>query len=549
MRPADPTRPRRDGVSGRFADRVPARWRASRSRWLLPLALLALAASGCTVGPSMRPPVAEFGGSAAATTSATAKTTPLPMGPGGPGQLAPPIDWGECAPDVSDTTPDGSTVALRCAAVTVPISYRAPQRGQLAIEVAEARSSGLAPDAPTLLVMPGDPGSFGVRDIARTVAALPAEIRSRFAIVMLDPRGTGDSSELDCVSGQTAAAIYGMGADPSTVSGGDQLAAIAKQLALDCGDLVGPALTTIDSTNAADDLDTIRAALGTSTLSLLAEGGSATIGAVYADRYPGRVGRFVLDSPADPLTGPTARAAQVAAAAESLFDDFAAACAGFVGGCSLGADPRDRVEALVTRLATSGTRTGRWVMTGGSVLLALTELLPDEKSWPALAGAIAALADDDAAPLADLLTKAGGGSSLTARLSARVLYGCNDETARLSPAAITQAATAARVAAPLFGPYAVAASSLCASWPAPDDALGRLTAAGAAPIVVVGSVRSPTRPFGQAQAVAGQLASAVLVSWQSGAEGGYLGSACVRSAVDRYLRTGTSPGRDLLCPA
>jgi hypothetical protein len=94
----------------------------------------------------------------------------------------------------------------------------------------------------------------------------------------------------------------------------------------------------------------------------------------------------------------------------------------------------------------------------------------------------------------------------------------------------------------------VATASLCAQWPAPDEPLGRLSGAGAAPILVIGSVRSATRPFAEARSVAGQLASAVLVSWQSGSTGAYLGSRCVQSAVDAYLLSGAAPDRGTLCP-
>jgi hypothetical protein len=231
-----------------------------------------------------------------------------------------------------------------------------------------------------------------------------------------------------------------------------------------------------------------------------------------------------------------------------MFDDFAAACAGFDGGCPLGADPRSTVHQLVSRLATSGVSSGRWVMTSGSVLTALTDRLPDEKHWAGLADAIAALDAGDADPLARLLTATGDGPKLTARLSARILYTCSDSSARLSPSEIKTAARAAAARAPLFGPFAVATASLCSAWPAPDDALGRLSGAGAAPIVVIGSVLAADHPYREAQAVAGQLSSAVLMSWQSGRATSYPGSACVQAAVDGYLLHGQAPDRGLLCP-
>lgn len=521
---------------------------ARRGRTAAAIATLLMLAS-CTAGPSRRPALATFGGETAPTADrSSTSTSTMPLGPGGPGRGAAPVEWGTCPPEVASAAADGTAFTVRCAAVTAPILYQQPQRGSLTLRVAEARGADTPADAPPLIVTLGDPGTRSYADIAEVAASLPEAIRKHYTIVTADARGTGDSTGIDCVSDATAAAILGMAADPSSDEGAAQLGAIARQLTFDCGDTVGAALTTINSTNAADDLDTIRAALGVDAVSLLASGGSATIGAVYAHRYPGRVAAMVLASPRDPLTAPQQHATESAAATETLFDNFAAACAGFQGGCPLGADPRGRVQALVSRLATSGVSSSGLVMTGGSVLTALTEALPDEDSWTVSADAIAALDSGNAQPLSRLLASGGTGPALTARLTAQVLFTCNDSSTRLSPEDIETAARAAASQSPLFGPHAVGAASLCSAWPAPDDALGRLSGAGAPPIVVIGSVLSPEHPYREAQAVAGQLASAVLVSWQSGSEAAYSGSDCVRSAVDDYLLRGVIPDRGLLCP-
>lgn len=511
----------------------------------------ALLLASCTLGPSMRPPLATSGAQPNPVPApASSAASPMPIGPGGPGRSAPPITWGACDPGVAHTAGDGTSFTVQCGTVTAPIIYAQPHRGQLTLQVAEAHSEATLPDAQPLLVMLGDPGSRSYADIAEIAASLPQAIRQHFVIITADMRGTGDSTGVDCVSQPTTAAIIGMSSDPPTSEGGSQLAAISRQLTFDCGDFVGPALTTINSTNAADDLDTVRAALGAPALSVIATGGSATIGAVYADRYPGRVAAMVLSAPGDPLTTPLQHAAASADAAESLFDDFAAACAGFGSGCPLGADPRAATQALVDRLATSGTETGDWVMTGGSVLMALIDHLPDESSWPALADAIAALDAEQAEPLAELLTADTNttGPALTARLSARILYTCNDNSTRLSPTSTAAAASSARASAPLFGPYAVEMASLCAAWPAPDQALGRLSADGAPPLLVLGATRNPVHPYAEAQAVAGQLMSAVLVSWQSGSNLPYPGTTCIDGIVDDYLLRGVVPDRGVLCP-
>jgi len=527
-----------------------------RSRRPAPRRLAALAAlasalvlvtAACTVGPSRRPELATAGPAAPAPTTSTVSSTPRPTGPGGPGQSAAPVEWTTCPATVPAKSKDGTPFDIACAGVVVPVSYTDPNQGSFAVRIARAAGDGTPADAPPLVVL-DDPGRAGRNSVADVAAALPDAIRRHFAIITVDLRGTGGSNGIDCVGDSTERAILGMAADPSSSKGADQLTSIARQLTFDCGDLVGASLTQFNSTNAADDLDTLRAALGADTLSVLGRHYGATIAAVYADRYPGRVRSLTLDSPADPLTASDKGPSSTAAAAARLLTDFSAACSGFDGGCPLGSDPASAVANLVAKLATSGDKAGSWTITGGSVLLALLHLLPDQEAWPTLASGLADLADGNAKPLSDLLVDAMGGASLPERLTGRILYLCNDTANRLTGSKLTDAVADARGASKLFGPFAVSLAGLCSSWPAPDQPLGRLTAEGAPPIMVIGSVNDPLHPYPGVQSLAAQLASGVLLSWQSGADGAYPANDCVTKSVDDYLLHGTVPSLGVLCP-
>ena len=133
--------------------------------------------------------------------------------------------------------------------------------------------------------------------------------------------------------------LLSLGADPTTPAASTQIAELARTLTFDCGDMVGPDLSDYSTVLAADDLDSIRSALGRQTVDIVGRGAGATLAAVYADRYPGRVGAAVLDGPADPSVTPEKQAAAAAAANEKALACFAAACQTFPGGCPLGADP------------------------------------------------------------------------------------------------------------------------------------------------------------------------------------------------------------------
>jgi pimeloyl-ACP methyl ester carboxylesterase len=456
--------------------------------------------------------------------------------------------WTACPTGIADTGEGGNRFTLDCAGVTVPIAYTDSDAGTFSLRVARARAAGLAADAPTLVVVEGEPGSSGRSQIDAIAASLPVEITQHFAIISLDLRGTGSSDGFDCVSDTTARAIVGIAADPTSPIGNQQLEGIARQLTFDCGDLVGAPLTQFNTTNAADDLDTLRAALGVQTLNILAQGHGATLGAIYADRYPGRVDVVTLDTPDDPLSQALDRATAQAKAAESLLDDFAASCPAFPGGCPLGSDPRRTISTLVDSMATTGKRSGEWTITGGSVLLALLELLPDQDRWPTLASAIAGLKDGDPDALADLLVGALGGNEISEHLTGRILFSCNDSAQRISLTDLSSVVAPVEAQAPLFGPISVSLVGLCAAWPAPDAAIGAVKAAGAPGMLVLGAVKNSSHPYSGVQSLAGQLASAVLVSWQSGADSTYPASACVTRIVDAYLIERTMPVMGTLCP-
>ncbi|WP_395729519.1 alpha/beta hydrolase [Nakamurella sp.] len=512
------------------------------------LAALTLLA-GCTLGPSQRPDLAVYG-SGPATPATTAPPGSSAVGPGGPGQRAQPIRWERCS-DVADTDPaTGQQFDVDCA--TVLTDGRAVGgSGRRSIEVARARAAGVADDAPVLLVLQDSPGAHGRSDVAAVAAGLSAAVRQHFAVVTVDLVGSGDSDPIDCVSGSDLSTVTNLGADPAEPKAAAALSDVTRSITFACTDAGGPDLPLVNSTEAADDLDHLRAALGTDRMALLGRGFGATLGAVYADRYPGRVQSAVLDAPSNPLDSADSRATAVAVAAEKSLDGFAAACPTFTGGCPLGDNPRAAVEQLVERLDAS-TNPGTRRTTGGTVLLALLLRLGDPDSWPQLATALASAGQGTTGPLTDLvessLAQDPAARDSTGWFEPTLIYACNDDAVRLTGDSLTTAVEGARTQAPLFGPYTVGLAGLCGSWPAPESALGGVKANGAAPILVVGAVADPVAPYPAVRALAGQLSSSTLLSWQSGRHGSYPASACVGAAVDDYLIRQQLPPVGTLCP-
>lgn len=518
--------------------------RAARRR-ALPAVLAVigvLALAGCTLGPSQRPPLAT-----SASAGAAGATTPPSsvIGPGGPGRQVDPIEWSACR-DLDPVDPaTGARYRVDCGEVVAPGAAGDPFGGRV-IGVSRARAPGVADDAPNLVVLAGEPGQRGRADVVRAAADLSADVRDRFAIVTVDLGGTGPMG-LDCLAPSDARTLTSLGADPTIPNAADALAGLSRSLVIACGDMEGAGLTSINSTTAADDLDSVRAALGEQTINLLGQGFGATLAAVYAHRYPGRVERLVLDGPADPLQDPVSHAAAVARAQTAALEAFATACQSFAGGCPLGADPATAVSDLVGGLDEASSP-GPGLPTGGTVLLLLLLELGDPTGWPELAGTLAAAVQGDTGQLEARIAANLGLAAPVRWIAASIVYRCNDTALRMSPQQMEQAVSEIRADAPLFGPFAMGLIGICASWPAPDAALGAVTAAGTPPFLVLGSVGDPVAPYPAVQSLVGQMGSARLLSWQSSRHGAYPASPCVTHAVDDYLAGGALPLVGTLCP-
>jgi len=512
--------------------------------------LLAVAAllAGCSIGPSTRPPLATSDASGPGPVPQSTVST-MPTGPGGPGRTAGPISWGECPAAIARTDPaSGQSFTVQCAQVEVPKSHSTAASGSLAIAVAKA-TDGRTPDrAPPLVIVLDGPGEAGTHSIARVAGGLPAELMAHFSIVVMDVRGTGESVPIDCVSGQNSDDLLSLGPDPATPAAARLLADLSRSLTFDCGDMVGPDLSDYSTVLAADDIDTIRAAIGVSKIDFLGRGFGATLGAVYADRYPGRVRAAVLDGPADPSLTPDKQAAAIAAASEKALLAFGAACQTFTGGCPLGSDPADAVKKLVGKLGDVSAASGENIVSGGSVLLAVLGQLGKPRAWPGLATALASAQNEDYDPIVDLLRSQFGADEIERLQSGRLVFQCNDSGQRLGGAALTTAARSARSAAPVFGPFLLGLVGVCSSWPAPETPLGRVSAFGAPPLLVLGAVDDPVAPYSEVRSLTAVLDSATLLTWQSGTHGSYRSSACVTAAVNGYLLNAAVPAAGTLCP-
>ena len=125
---------------------------------------------------------------------------------------------------------------------------------------------------------------------------------------------------------------------------------------------------------------------------------------------------------------------------------------------------------------------------------------------------------------------------------------CLDFAAPTDVATYTAWAKGLEASAPHFAGLIAYNDLACAFWPVPAQRTpAAVTAAGAPPIVVVGTTGDPATPYAWAEALAEELDSGVLVTREGESHTAYLTSSCVQRAVDEYLLELTVPKAGLTC--
>ncbi|WP_410669426.1 alpha/beta hydrolase [Amycolatopsis sp. cmx-4-68] len=514
--------------------------RRRRSRLLV--ALLALAsAAGCAAGPSVRPALVENDGKT--TTGAPSSTPPVPLPPLGEPE-SPSLRWGDCDDDTrqrigTPAVPD--TLHFTCARVTAPLD--APGEARRSMVRLLALKVGTGP-VPLVVVndVDGEPGSVYA---ARLAATLPPAFLEKFSLIGVDRRGTGLSSAAQCVPADIRHDL--VDADPAEGGLQDVLDA-ARKAGQQCAIELDDSQTALDSWRGAGDLDELRKALGMARLDALGRGDGSKVLAEYAVRFPGQVGRMVLDGVPDPGADTAAVLDAVAAGAQATLDAFGADCA--ARQCSLG-DPKAALAALTDQLRRTPPRVDDDVEFGpGVAMYAVYSGLSQRSRWPELADAIAAARAGNLGPLSAFAAPVLHDSrAQPSRIDATIATRCNDSQTRLSADQLDQVVAGMRAKYPQFGAVVAQQLAWCGPWPVRTEPLPAPGAAGVPPILVAATAADPVTPQLGSTRAADQMPSAVTITWQGAGHGAVGTSPCVTDAARAFLVDGKIPADGTLCPA
>lgn len=459
------------------------------------------------------------------------------------------LTWSSLGGGVDETT------------VTVPLDWDDPT-GET-IELAIARHNAPGTPQGSLLMNPGGPGGSGYDFVAYYGGSVTSAVAEKYDIIGFDPRGVGRSTPITCYTDDADKdeLLYGTFDNPyGTPAWIDELTAVEKDWIDACVANTGDLLGNLDAMSVARDMDVIRAVLGDETMTYLGYSYGTYLGAVYAELFPEKVGRLVLDGAVDPLVGDLDALATQMAGFESAYRAFLEFCFG-QDGCPFSGSVDAAMQQTEDLILSAGDRglvasDGR-ELDAATIGTGLINMLYAEWLWPSLVQMVADLAAGDPestfASADDYNSRTPGGYDGNG-YEIYTAVTCNEGTLGTDGISPLEGLAVIEQKAPYLG-FAtalddyVALDVTCSNWPFPAAEMPDSYAAeGAPPILVVGTTNDPATPYSNAVSLAQQLSSGVLVTYKGEGHTIYAqGVTCIDSVVDAYFLRGEVPSADPNC--
>ncbi|MDY7088611.1 MAG: alpha/beta hydrolase [Actinomycetota bacterium] len=450
------------------------------------------------------------------------------------------ITWAACPEDAE----------VQCGELTVPADWAEPAGPRITLTIARRKATEPARRIGALLVNPGGPGGSAVDFTFGAPGFFGAELRKRFDIVGVDPRGVGRSSPVLCSRDL-------VDAKPSPLVETEQqyaaMVAWNRKLAADCASRTGVHFGHVDTGSVVRDFDAVRAALGERKINFYGASYGTLIGLQYAQRYPSRLRGLVLDSVMDHSADLDTFLTRETDAAQDAFDEFVKWCARDKR-CVLRGRDLLKLWASAMAKARAGQLRNPY---DPSLKLGLSDLLTAaftalyEPQWYSFAyylrDAVASVAAPKgrraAAPAVDLVDYS---------FSPVICEDWNLQVSGFPALRARMRSLAARAPQMLISPLALSAMTGCLGWPsAPSNPQAPITPPpGLGPVLLVNSRYDPATAYAWARNVAVQLGSPTsLLTYDGWGHVAYNKSPCVSGVVDRYLLRLRPAGPGAHCPS
>lgn len=452
-----------------------------------------------------------------------------------------PLNWTPC----NDAVLDGA--GAQCAGVVVPLDYNRPDSRTLTVAISRIPATDPARRRGIMLSNPGGPGGPGLSMIADLRDRLTPDVRARYDLIGMDPRGIGRSDRMSCAL-PLPSMLFSAGFD---AFGYARDATLAAAFAASCVMPDPEKARSITTRNTARDMDVIRSAFGEPELNYYGDSYGTYLGAVYTQMFPQHSDRIVLDSALDPDRYWIGTYQDMGAVNEAGLDDWAIWAARHDADYHFGdSGPQVRafVEDLIRRAAAHPVIGNGYLIDEHTVPMMLLSLLSNPKKNTNLAELVRTL--DDAVSglpidMEQLKAKVSGPVALDASGMAAVM--CGDKAAPRDLAWYSRNIDSVRATQPVFGAFANNITA-CAFWPDPVEPPTAVH--NATPALILQATRDTRTPYQGSLALHQDLTASRMVTLADTRVHGLLGSnlsQCVNEVVNTYFRDGTLPDADLTC--
>ncbi len=467
-------------------------------------------------------------------------------------------------------------VKVKCAWVKVPLDYSKPSGSAIKLRIALHPASIQKHNLGDLFTNPGGPGGSGVDVALQATSYLPPAVTQRYNVVGIDPRGVGQSTPLHCLTRAGLDTLNGFGPNainstPTTATDIATFNSATASFGAACKAKNPTLFDHIGTLNAARDMDVVRGVLGQKKLTYYGWSYGTYLGAWYAELFPSKVSRFVLDGAIDPSLDNLTSAYDQLQAFEIALHRFLNDCANHTD-CppQLRGSPQANFatfQALSAQLATTPATSPTAQSMFGTQMLTqqlflssvLGMLYSDTWGWDTLRQALTTMlsAKHDPAYLLEIAYFEADKDPSTGAYSSNLSEAFNAISCYDYPPPPSVADASNDILAtwssdfPAFGSTFAWAQQICNQWPAHSATAPRqLHAKGSGPILVVGTKYDPATPYAEAVSLSKQLQHGRLLTWiGDGHTAYYRGSSCIDSSITTYLIKGTLPPVGKVCAA
>ncbi len=289
------------------------------------------------------------------------------------------LDWSPCADNAKH----------RCATMVVPVDYAKPKGDRFTLALRKAPATDPGKRIGSLVINPGGPGGSGVEYAQYASFVFSPAVRAAYDVVGFDPRGIGASSPVRCLSNSDMDLLFSADPTPDSAAERSTLLADVDGVTKRCAARGGARAMHMSTTEVARDMDVMRVLLGDAKLNFFGGSYGTFLGAIYADTFPQKVGRMVLDSAMSPNQTDQQEMTYDIQGFESSIDAFIGWCVAR-SDCALGSDKgsaRQKIVDLLDQVEKHGLTTSKPGLTTigeGWVGFSIFMCLYSDTSWPTL---------------------------------------------------------------------------------------------------------------------------------------------------------------------